>query len=308
MVNEKQMKTCSNCNVEKPVEEFSTYGKGGRYRQSQCKQCLRQKDRNRYTRRATENLKSFGTICTPEQLARERERYRVDKIRNVERYGTACTPTELRRRGELLATRKDRRRTQALSLLGNKCVCCGESRHGYLTFDHIDGGGTRSGVTSAGIVNEILAMAYPYAKYRILCWNCNLSIGFFGYCPHSGRPPEKGPVNWREKAEYNRQLRRGYKFEFVSNYGGRCSVCGECNWEFLTVDHVNGGGNQHRRGLHLGGAAFYRWLKRKGYPKNEFRLLCFNCNCGGEVLTRSALIGIAEDGKALSKVVENGKH
>jgi hypothetical protein len=25
---------------------------------------------------------------------------------------------------------------------------------------------------------------YPQEGYTILCFNCNLSRGFFGYCPH----------------------------------------------------------------------------------------------------------------------------
>lgn len=24
---------------------------------------------------------------------------------------------------------------------------------------------------------------------------------------------------------------------------------------------------------------FYRWLKNNGFPKKDFQLLCFNCNC-----------------------------
>lgn len=31
------------------------------------------------------------------------------------------------------------------------------------------------------------------------------------------------------------------------------------------------------------GYDFYRWLRKHSYPKGNFRLLCFNCNCGREL-------------------------
>lgn len=58
----------------------------------------------------------------------------------------------------------------------------------------------------------------------------------------------------------------------------KCSCCGELNEEFLTIDHINGGGNKHRKSLGLiGGRRFYQWLKKNGYPSG-YRVLCFNCN------------------------------
>lgn len=69
-------------------------------------------------------------------------------------------------------------------------------------------------------------------------------------------------------------------------YGGySCSCCGIKEQCFLTLDHVNGGGNHHREQIapnHKrwgggGGDKLYRWLKREGYPTG-FQVLCFNCN------------------------------
>lgn len=58
-------------------------------------------------------------------------------------------------------------------------------------------------------------------------------------------------------------------------YGGpTCACCGESEIEFLTIDHVNGGGNKHRREVRY---SMYEWLKKKGYPPG-FRVLCMNCN------------------------------
>lgn len=61
-------------------------------------------------------------------------------------------------------------------------------------------------------------------------------------------------------------------------YGNECYCCGERRKEFLGIDHVKGGGTKHRAKLRLAGAQFYRWLKKKKYPKKKFRVACHNCN------------------------------
>lgn len=58
-------------------------------------------------------------------------------------------------------------------------------------------------------------------------------------------------------------------------YGGVCSCCGESNFEFLTVDHIEGGGTRHRRSLTV---SIYSWLIKNNFPKDDFRVLCMNCN------------------------------
>ena len=57
------------------------------------------------------------------------------------------------------------------------------------------------------------------------------------------------------------------------------SCCGETGFEFLTVDHINNDGNEHRRQIK---AAFgiYGWLEKNGFPKDGLQLLCWNCNMG----------------------------
>lgn len=65
----------------------------------------------------------------------------------------------------------------------------------------------------------------------------------------------------------------------IKAYGGACSCCGERTFEFLSIDHINNDGAQHRREIgRSGGHAFYRWLKKNGYPRGNFQLLCYNCN------------------------------
>jgi hypothetical protein len=60
-----------------------------------------------------------------------------------------------------------------------------------------------------------------------------------------------------------------------------CGCCGIVKVEFLTIDHIDGGGTKHRQslGARASGSYFYRWLRDHGYPTG-YRVLCFNCNCG----------------------------
>ena len=71
------------------------------------------------------------------------------------------------------------------------------------------------------------------------------------------------------------------KQDAIEHYGGICACCGESNQAFLTIDHINGGGTQHRKKNKNGsivGNSVYRWLRKQGYPDGH-QVLCFNCNC-----------------------------
>lgn len=57
-----------------------------------------------------------------------------------------------------------------------------------------------------------------------------------------------------------------------------CACCGEKEIKFLAIDHIEGGGNKHRKSVKSGsGSNFYRWLLRNDFPKG-FQVLCHNCN------------------------------
>lgn len=77
----------------------------------------------------------------------------------------------------------------------------------------------------------------------------------------------------------NRLRRATLRIEVIRAYGSQCVCCGERRDEFLTIDHVNGGGNKHRKQLaNMSSSTFYQWLKANKFPQNEFRCLCANCN------------------------------
>lgn len=65
--------------------------------------------------------------------------------------------------------------------------------------------------------------------------------------------------------------------EVYSAYGDACACCGETNRAFFTIDHIDGSGADHKR--EIGRGSLYPWLRRNGFPKDNFQILCFNCNC-----------------------------
>lgn len=84
--------------------------------------------------------------------------------------------------GYLLQVKKE-----ALRAYGGACGCCGEDRLELLTLDHIDGRGAehrrRTG-RGGHIYRWLRSRGFP-AGFRVLCFNCNCSIGTQGYCPHA---------------------------------------------------------------------------------------------------------------------------
>ena len=74
---------------------------------------------------------------------------------------------------------------EVLSHYGSKCACCGESRLEFLCMDHINGGGSkhRKSRKFSTIYRWLLSNNYP-PGFRVLCHNCNMSLGLYGYCPH----------------------------------------------------------------------------------------------------------------------------
>jgi len=61
----------------------------------------------------------------------------------------------------------------------------------------------------------------------------------------------------------------------IAHYGGKCDCCCETTYEFLEIDHINGGGTKHRR--EVVGSHIITWIIKNNYP-DSFRVLCANCN------------------------------
>lgn len=84
-----------------------------------------------------------------------------------------------------------------------------------------------------------------------------------------------------EKLKLQRKIRRiNLKQETLSYYSNEnipsCVVCAEARIDCLSIDHINGGGYQHRMGESGIGNNLYEWLKSNNWPTG-FQTLCMNC-------------------------------
>ena len=161
---------------------------------------------------------------------------------------------------------------------GGKCLCCGEEAPEFLTIDHIHGGGTEERKRIKGgqtFYAHLKKHGWPKDRYRLLCANCNGSIGRHGYCPHQSSAPdiERLVKNERQRAR-GKLLRKA----MVEAYGGKCECCGETALLLLMLDHIEGGGTKERNAGAVSGAILYRRLQLAGWPRGKYRLLCENCN------------------------------
>ena len=77
---------------------------------------------------------------------------------------------------------------EMIQAYGGKCSCCGLDIPEFLTLDHPEGNGAadrRQRKTNGGygMYIQLKKEGWP-STFRLLCWNCNCSIGRYGYCPH----------------------------------------------------------------------------------------------------------------------------
>ena len=80
--------------------------------------------------------------------------------------------------------------------------------------------------------------------------------------------------------EQQREYNLAKKMRIIEAYGGKCVCCGESILEFLTIDHIHNDGAQERKETKRdSGEKLYRWLIQNNFPKDNYQLLCYNCNC-----------------------------
>lgn len=109
-----------------------------------------------------------------------------------------------------------------------------------------------------------------YSELRLLkiCTKCEVEskpLVTKSYCADCQK------IQMKSVNKYNKKIRT----EVLAHYGGQCACCGEDNYEFLQIDHINCDGAEHRRFTNR--AVIHHWIKRNGFPE-EFRVLCANCN------------------------------
>lgn len=118
---------------------------------------------------------------------------------------------------EKLKNQRREERIFALNFYGDhKCACCGETEYNFLAIDHkYGGGGEHSRQIHRNLARWLRVNNYP-PGFRVLCHNCNFSLGTYGFCPHN---PEIRP-NYKY-TNATQGLDPAARREEVSNLYGR---------------------------------------------------------------------------------------
>lgn len=118
----------------------------------------------------------------------------------------------------------------------------------------------------------------PDTKSISYCHVCNVQL-----CSETwGTGAKKNKVRICKACQANEHHKwvRRLKLEIIAAYGGKCVLCGETQFEFLSIDHKLDNGNTHRASLgktRRAGTPVYRELKKQGFPKESYQLLCMSC-------------------------------
>lgn len=104
-----------------------------------------------------------------------------------------------------------------------------------------------------------------------------------GLCRCGKYPPRPGHRSCSVCSQWHKQNNLKLKISVLTHYGDGvplCTCCGEAELHFLNIDHINGGGAEHRR--QIGRTKLYRWLVNNDFPTG-FQVLCANCNFGKSI-------------------------
>ena len=136
-----------------------------------------------------------------------------------------------------------------------KCKFCGEKILEFLTIDHIVPIGRKNRISD--IYTKLVKKDFPIG-YQILCMNCNFKKSIKNY-------PR---ISWRRK----------YFIEAINHYSfskNECKCCKSKDSDTLTIDHINGKGNEHIKKEKISSLSYY--LVKNKFPKG-YRVLCMQCN------------------------------
>lgn len=91
----------------------------------------------------------------------------------------------------------------------------------------------------------------------------------------------KRNLHWISKR--NGEKKKRMKLSVKMYLGGKCACCGEREPEFLTVDHIHGGGSKirNKQGFRRNEVYYweiYRAMKSGVSVASKYQLLCSNCN------------------------------
>jgi hypothetical protein len=111
------------------------------------------------------------------------------------------------------------------------------------------------------------------------CTKCNIFKFLTEFNKKRGAPYGRRSRCKQCRRIENKENSRKLRIEVLSYYSNsKVPFCKCCKTEFLphlSIDHIDGKGNEHRKTLKS--KDFYWWLKSKNFPTG-FQVLCMNCN------------------------------
>lgn len=119
--------------------------------------------------------------------------------------------------------------------------------------------------------------------HKIYHNNSSLYLGMVKERDKNKKKHRKYSLEWyqKNKIKYNERNKKIFaekrfqSLSFYSNNDIKCNCCNEKEYKFLCIDHINGGGNEHRRQLKA--SNIYTWLVKNNFPEG-YQVLCHNCN------------------------------
>lgn len=93
-------------------------------------------------------------------------------------------PAFLEKVGQYRLTSYVRLKMQTIAAYGGRCEMCGQSIPEFLTIDHSLEDGSSDRKSGSFSYRKLRKAGFPRDRgLRVLCWNCNCSMGAFGYVP-----------------------------------------------------------------------------------------------------------------------------
>lgn len=176
-----ERRLCPRCHQDLPAAAF--YLRHGKL-SSWCKDCARKVGREVHARiRARPKIAPQKKRCSACHQMRPGQDF-TGNSSHLDGLSNECRPC-----ASLSAKRTVRLlKKQVIGHYGGVCACCGETTIEFLCIDHVNGGGARHreklGMNGGVQFYRWLRRNHFPTGYRVLCSNCNLSLGAYGYCPH----------------------------------------------------------------------------------------------------------------------------
>lgn len=113
--------------------------------------------------------------------------------------------------------------------------------------------------------------------------------GFVSRCKVCSGTPETKEVVRARARRHTREVRERVLIKY--GHWCHCPGCSVTTYEFLAIDHIEGGGCKERREKKFANSqTFYSYLD-KNYEPDKYQVLCHNCNSAKSFYGGCPLIG-----------------